>query len=60
MRNSYKTILGKSEGKRPLGRLRHTKETRLEVAQDGVQWQALMNSAMNLRVPQKTVKFLTS
>jgi hypothetical protein len=29
-------------------------------AQDMIQWQALVNSVMNLRAPEKTGNFLTS
>jgi hypothetical protein len=31
-----------------------------DVAQDGEQWRALVNTVMNLRVPQNVAKFLTS
>jgi hypothetical protein len=58
--------VGRPEGKRPLGRPKHRwedsikmdlKETGLngvnwiQLAQDGVQWQACMNMVMILRVP---------
>jgi hypothetical protein len=65
-RNVYRLLVGKPEGKRPLGRLRHRwidniKMDFLEIglsvvdwiglAQDRYRWRALVNSAMNLRVP---------
>jgi hypothetical protein len=64
MRNAYRILVGKPEGKRPLGRLRRrwvdTVEINLreigwdgmdwiELAQDREQWRALVNTAMNLR-----------
>jgi len=57
---------GKPEGNRPLGRPRHESEDnikmdlqevecgamdRINLAQDRNRWQALVNVAMNLRVP---------
>jgi hypothetical protein len=65
-RNVYRLLVGKPEGKRPLGRPRHRwinnimmdlLETGLSVvdwiglAQDRYRWRALVNSVMNLRVP---------
>jgi hypothetical protein len=65
-RNVYRLLLGKPEGKRPLGRPRHrwidninmdVLEIGLNVldwiglAQDRYRWRALVNSVMNLRVP---------
>jgi hypothetical protein len=65
-RNVYRLLIGKLEGKRPLGRPRHRwidniKMDILEIglggvdwiglAQDGYRCRALVNSVMNLRVP---------
>jgi hypothetical protein len=65
-RNVYKLLVGKPEGKRPLGRPRrrwmdNIKMDLLEIglnvvdwiglAQDRCRWRALVNSVMNLRVP---------
>jgi hypothetical protein len=65
-RNVYRLLVRKPEGKRPLGRSRHSwidniKMNLLEIglsvvdwiglAQDRYRWRALVNSVMNLRVP---------
>jgi hypothetical protein len=65
-RNVYRLLVGKPEGKRPLGRSRrrwinNIKMELLEIgvnvvdwnglAQDRCRWRALVNSVMNLRVP---------
>jgi hypothetical protein len=65
-RNVYRLLVGKPEGKRPLGRPRcrwmdNIKKYLLEIgvnvvdwiglAQDRYRWTALVNSVMNLRVP---------
>jgi hypothetical protein len=65
-RNVYRLLVGKPEGKRPLGRPRrrwidNIKMDLLEIevsvvdwiglAKDRYKWRALVNSVMNLRVP---------
>jgi hypothetical protein len=65
-RNVYRLLVGKPEGKRPLGRSRHRwinniKMDLLEIgvsvvdwiglAQNRYRWRALVNSVMKLRVP---------
>jgi hypothetical protein len=64
-RNAYKILVGKPEGKRPLGRPRHRWEDYIkmdhreigwggmdwiDLAQDRNQWRVVMNTVMNLRV----------
>jgi hypothetical protein len=63
-RNACKILVGKSEGKKPVGRPRHRRLDNIKVelreiggvvwtdlAQDGDHWRTLVNTAMNLRVP---------
>jgi hypothetical protein len=65
-RNAYRILVGKPEGKRPLGRPRrrwvdNIKRDLIEIGWDGMDWidmaqdrdhwRALVNTVMNLRVP---------
>jgi hypothetical protein len=65
-RNAYRILVGKPEGKRPLGRQRRRwvdnikidiRETDwvgmdwIDLGQDRDQWKVLVNTAMNLRCP---------
>jgi hypothetical protein len=64
-RNVYRVLMGKAEGKRPLGRPRHRWENGIgmdlgeigwgsvdwgQLAQNRDRWRALVNTVMNLRV----------
>jgi hypothetical protein len=66
MRNVYRLLVGKPEGKRPLGRPRRWWMDNIKMdllgiglnvvdwiglAQDRYRWRALVNSVMNLRIP---------
>jgi hypothetical protein len=65
-RGVYSVLVGRPEGKRPLGRPRHRWEDNIKIdlretgidganwirlAQDRVQWRAFVNTVMNLLVP---------
>jgi hypothetical protein len=65
-RNAYRLLVGKPEGKRPLGRPRHRWVDNIKIdlveigwggvdwialTQDREKWRALVNAIMNLRVP---------
>jgi hypothetical protein len=52
-RDAYKILVGKPDGKRPLGRprCRWLDTIKIDLAQDRDHWRALMNSIITLRVP---------
>jgi hypothetical protein len=55
-RGLYRVLVGKPEGKRPLGRPRlrcenNIKMDWIELAKDKNRWRALVTAAMNFRVP---------
>jgi ribosome biogenesis protein Nip4 len=66
VRGTYNILVGRPEGRKPLGRLRHRWEDNIEMelreigfgvvdwihlAQDRDRWRSLVNTVMSLRVP---------
>jgi hypothetical protein len=75
MENTYKSLVGRPEGTKPLGRHRHNEKCNINMnfkeilfedpnwiylAHVSVNWRSLINTVINLLVPRKARKFLTS
>jgi hypothetical protein len=75
VRGAYNILVGRPEGRRPLGRPGRRWEDNIKMdlseigfgdvdwinwAQDRDRWQALVNTVMNLLVPKNAWNFLTS
>jgi len=72
-RGVHRVLVGKPEGKRPLGRPRRENNIKkdlqevgvgcgdwMELAEDRNRWRALVSTVMNLRFPKNAGNFLTS
>jgi hypothetical protein len=74
-RDEYRILIGKPEGKKPLGRQRRRCVDNIKIdlreigccdlewvdlVQDRDQWRTVVNTVMNLQVPQSVGKFLSS
>jgi hypothetical protein len=71
---AYRILVGRPEGRQPLGRPRRRWEDNIkmdlqevgwgmdwiQLARDRDRWQALVNAVMTLRLPQNAGNFLTS
>jgi hypothetical protein len=72
-RNAYRILVGKPEGKKPLGRPRRWVDNIkidlreigwngmdwIDLAEDRDQWRSLVNMVMNLRILQNAGKFMS-
>jgi hypothetical protein len=74
-RNAYRILVGKPEGERPLGRLRRRWVNNIKMdpreigcgdkdwiylSENRDQWMTVVNTVMNLQVPENAGKFLSS
>jgi hypothetical protein len=69
MRNAYKILIGKPEGKRPrrrpICRLEDNigidiRDTGFHMVRSRIRWRAVVNTVMNLQIPRKAGNILTS